>query len=228
MTTIFTITKIKEFKTIIKYLKQLTADALWDLEPDGIHYYSQNDIIINMFIPKNNLKNYKLGTVKQIGFNLSYFWKLIKNIPKNEEIIFHVNKNHFTITVKERDYMIKSVNLDIEDQVKTKFNMKNFTYFQFKANEYSKIIKNILRLTNKMAIHIKDKKIIFESVESASGTIEIKRYIEHNNINRKIYRISNVHFNKDDVIKVFVNDRLTICFGNSMCEFRVSYPQILF
>ena len=223
----FIIKKIKEFRNLINYLRKITNDIEFNLNEDGLNLWLDNILYINLLIPKDNLEKYEIDENNRMCVNIDIIWKLIKYIPKNDEIHFDVKKEKIHIFIKERNYNIKLINLDIEKQKKVKFDMKGNEYFEFKGKEYSKIIKNILKLNDEMGVSVRNKKIIFyNDTEASIGFIEIERYLNYKDIERRVYKISDVNINNDDLVRVFIHDRLTICINNSFCDLKVSYPLI--
>jgi hypothetical protein len=223
----FIIKKIKEFRNLINYLRKITNDIEFNLNEDGLNLWLDNILYINLLIPKDNLEKYEIDENNRMCVNIDIIWKLIKYIPKNDEIHFDVKKEKIHIFIKERNYNIKLINLDIEKQKKVKFDMKGNEYFEFKGKEYSKIIKNILKLNDEMGVSVRNKKIIFDNdTEASIGFIEIERYLNYKDIERRVYKISDVNINNDDLVRVFIHDRLTICINNSFCDLKVSYPLI--
>jgi hypothetical protein len=223
----FIIKKIKEFRNLINYLRKITNDIEFNLNEDGLNLWLDNILYINLLIPKDNLEKYEIDENNTMCVNIDIIWKLIKYIPKNDEIHFDVKKEKIHIFIKERNYNIKLINLDIEKQKKVKFDMKGNEYFEFKGKEYSKIIKNILKLNDEMGVSVRNKKIIFDNdTEASIGFIEIERYLNYKDIERRVYKISDVNINNDDLVRVFIHDRLTICINNSFCDLKVSYPLI--
>lgn len=159
-------------KTCIELLQNIVKTCCFDLSKDGICIRtmdSQQRILVNINLPRENFRIYELETPMQVGFNLNQLYKMIKVIKKKDSLVLYIDsdepdKLYFVSNPRENSRVMKScVHIQSIQQLNINLDCEYAPPVVFSTIDYQKTLKDLATISDSLLIQIRKYSVVFSA-----------------------------------------------------------------
>lgn len=198
------IINVKKFKRTIELIKDILEDInIKFIKDKGIHIISLNEKkteIVNFILYSKNCEKFICETNKTIRLNIKYFYKLIKNIDKNDLLKLYIKKNSVNIlnicikgkTIKECELNL----LELEQEDELKLTLDNNVKINMLSNDFFNICKEYIGMSDYILFSV-NKEL---NIEGSGKIAKIKFTLNNIEIENKEDTIINEKYEITDIL----------------------------
>lgn len=189
---------VVQFKKIIELIKDILEDInIKFIKNKGIQIISINEKkteIVNLILYSDKFKKFDCSKSKTIRLNIKHFYKLIKNIDKNDTLKFYIREesiNILNINIKSKSTKRCELNLlELEDNEDYKITLENDIKIVISSSEFNDICKEFSGMSEYILFNVNKEVHIEGSGKIAKinfklDDIKIEKSEENNIINEK-------------------------------------------